>query len=189
MKRDKLRNELYIFESNCIINFSSYKLSYCNITIHQTQFPMKKLLILTVLIFSFYCGFSQQPLYRYYNSKIKKHYYTVDFNEYGNGGRGWALEGPACLVFGAEDRDRGIVPLLRYNNPRTGDHYYTIHRHELGQGADGYNFEGPACFIYKFRVEGTVPLFEYLNTRIGDHFYTADKRELGVALKAMNLSA
>jgi uncharacterized protein DUF5648 len=140
---------------------------------------MKKILISSLFVFSFYCGFSQQPLFRYYNGKIKKHYYTVNFNEYGNGRNGWALEGPACLVYTVEDRQRDIVPFLRYFNPRNGDHYYTIHKHELGQGADGYNFEGTACFINKFQAPGTVPLFEYLNTKMGDHFYTVDKRELG----------
>jgi hypothetical protein len=140
---------------------------------------MKRIIILSLLVFLSYTAFCQQPLYRYYYGKQQKHYYTVNFNEFGNGGNGWTLEGQACFVFSDGDRDRGIVPLLRYFNPRTGDHYYTIHRHILGNGAQGYNLEGPACYIYKFRVDGSVPLFEYYNQRNGDHFYTADKSELG----------
>ena len=140
---------------------------------------MKKILVFSLLIFLSFYAFSQQPLYRYYNGKIKKHYYTINFNEFGNGGNGWALEGTACLVFSAEDRQKDIVPVFRYLNSQTGDHYYTIHRHILGDGANGYNLEGPGFYIFKIRGEGTRPLFEYYNTRTGDHFYTADKNELG----------
>ena len=140
---------------------------------------MKKILTLSLLVFLSFHAFSQQTLFRYRNVKNFKHYYTVNFNEYGNGANGWVLEGPACLVFNAEDRARGIVPLFRYFNPKNGDHYYTTHLGELGDGEVGYHLEGPSCYIYKFEVPGAVPLFRYFNVKTGDHFYTIDRRELG----------
>jgi hypothetical protein len=140
---------------------------------------MKKLITLTALIFLSYFAFSQQPLYRYYNSKLKKHFYTVDFTEYGNGRSGWALEGPCCRVYSAADQSRSIVPFFRYFNEKTGDHYYTTRFEEFGRGGNGYHLEGPACYINKFPAPGTVPFFKYYNRFTGDHFYTIDKRELG----------
>lgn len=38
------------------------------------------------------------PLYRYWNSTIGDHYYTIDFNELGNGGQGWGLERVECFI-------------------------------------------------------------------------------------------
>jgi len=140
---------------------------------------MKKLIILSFLIFSFYSGFSQRPLYRYYNGKQRKHYYTVDFNEYGNGRGGFSYEGVSCQVFDANNRPEGTSTVFRFYNPRSGDHYYNIRRQlPVGQ-LQGYNFEGPAFAVLRSRAPGAVPLFEYYNDRTGDHFYTADKHELG----------
>lgn len=140
---------------------------------------MKKLFTLTFLLLSSYYCFSQKTLLRYYNGKQRKHFYTTDFSEYGNGKNGWVLEGPSCVVYTDENRGRSIVPLLRYFNRRTGDHYYTINFNEYGQGANGYVLEGPACFLNMRQVPGTVPFFKYFNPYTGDHFYTIDKRELG----------
>jgi hypothetical protein len=140
---------------------------------------MKKLFLLTALTFLFYAGFSQTPLYRYYNGKQKKHYYTIDFNEFGNGRNGWGYEGVTCLVFTDEDRSRGIIPVYRFVDRQSNDHYYNVSRHIARVDLRGYSYEGPVFTIAKFRSGGMVPLFEYYNERTGDHFYTADKHELG----------
>jgi Repeat of unknown function (DUF5648) len=140
---------------------------------------MKKLITLTLLLFSSYYCFSQQTLLRYYNGKQRKHFYTVDFNEYGNGKNGWLLEGPACTVYTAEDHGRSIVPLFRYFNRQTGDHYYTLRYEEYGKGGGGYYPEGVACYINMYQAPGSVPLLKYFNPSTGDHFYTIDRHELG----------
>ena len=140
---------------------------------------MKKIIVLSILVFAFSYGFSQNILYRYYNGKIKKHYYTINFNEYGNGVNGWVLEGPACVVYNYEDKQRGIVPFFRYFNAQTGDHYYTIHRRRLDQEMPGYVAEGPACFVTRVPNANLVPLWEYYNPYTRDHFYTVNQSELG----------
>jgi len=140
---------------------------------------MKKLFLLTIVSLFCYVTFAQTPLYRYYNGKQKKHYYTIDFNEFGNGRAGWGYEGITCLVFTDEDRQAGIVPVYRFVNLQSNDHYYNIGRHIARTDMRGYSFEGPVFTISKFRAEGMVPLFEYYNERTGDHFYTADRHELG----------
>jgi hypothetical protein len=141
---------------------------------------MKKYLSLTLLIFLTTYVFAQQPLFRYYNSKINKHYYTINFNEFGNGANGWAFEKIACLVFATGEKNRVSVPFFRYFNPKNGDHFYTAQLGELGPGDLGYRLEGPVCFIFRFRVPGTVAFFRYFNQRNGDHFYTTDRKELGM---------
>lgn len=149
---------------------------------------MKKLIAVTALLFFGYFAFSQQPLFRYYNSKIRKHYYTTDFNEFANGRGDWNFEGTSCMVFTRPDRDQGIVPLFRYLNNQTGDHYYTTNRRMFGDGANGYTLEGAECAIFKFRAPGTIPLFEYYNPQTGDHFYTADRTELGRGFEGYNFN-
>lgn len=144
---------------------------------------MKKYFSLLVLVFVTAAAFSQQPLFRYYNSKINKHYYTTNFDEFGNGANGWVFEKVACLVFPNGDRYRGVAPLFRYFNAKNGDHLYTTQFRELGQGDLGYVLEGPVCYIYKFPAQGTVPFFRYFNQRTGDHFYTTDRNELGMGFE------
>jgi hypothetical protein len=140
---------------------------------------MKKLILLSLLLLMA-CGvFAQQTLFRYYNPQIRKHYYTIDFNEYGNGRDGWQLDGPACVVFDHDDRDRGILPLLRYFNPQVGDHYYTTRYGELRDGDKGYMLEHPEGYVSRFRINGTVPFLEFFNPHSGDHFYTINRGEVG----------
>jgi hypothetical protein len=140
---------------------------------------MKRIFILSMFVFLSWSAFAQQPLYRYYNGKDKKHFFTVDPDEYRNLGNGWAYEGVACRIFIAENKQRGIIKFLRYYNAKTGDHYMTAHFGELGFGTEGYVLEGKAGCISKFRTLGLVPLFEYFNNSSGNHFYTIDKSELG----------
>ncbi len=139
---------------------------------------MKKIALLSALLLMVSGVFAQQTLYRYYNQKLAKHYYTTNFNEYGSGANGWFLDGPSCMVFDHADRQRGIVPLFRYFNSRVGDHYYTTNFDELRRGANGYVLEGPACYIAQTRGDRLVPLFAYFNRINGDHFLTTNRGEV-----------
>ena len=140
---------------------------------------MKKITILAALLFSFGCAFAQQPLYRYYNGKQHKHYFTRDYGEYGTGANGFVSEGVSCLIFTTADPNRGIVPVYRFYNAKTADHYFST-KPTLAPGTmTGYVYESPAFNVYNHQASGTTPLFEYLNPTTGDHFYTADKTELG----------
>jgi hypothetical protein len=139
---------------------------------------MKKLFLFSTLLLLIGSAFAQQTLYRYYNPKLGKHYYTTNFNEYGNGANDWYLDGPQCQVFDHGDRDRGLIPLFRYFNGGLSDHYYTTNFEELGRGSNGYAFEGKACFIAKNPGPRLVPLFGYYNRISGEHFLTTDKGEV-----------
>jgi len=137
---------------------------------------MKKLFLLSALLLLIGSAFAQTILYRYYNPKQGKHYYTTNFGEYGTGGNGLYLDGPQCMVF--DHPDRGLIPLLRYYNARNGDHYYTNSFRELGRGANGYAFEGTACYIAQNPGPRLVPLFAFLNSNTGEHFLTTSRDEM-----------
>jgi len=136
---------------------------------------MKKIFTVVFLLFLSYQAFSQVPLYRYYNNRLKMHWYTVNFNKLGNGANGWVLEGPQCRVFTAPDAQRGIVPFSSYYNAQTADHYYTVRRLIL----PNYTDSGPEGFIALSQLPATIPLYEYYNSIVHTHFYTTDKAELG----------
>ena len=140
---------------------------------------MKNLFVSTILSCSCYIAFAQVPLFRYYNVKLQKHYYTVNFSEFGNGGNGWALEGVACQVYPRDFAQPDMTPVYRFFNQRTGDHYYTTGKFISRRDLIGYSLEGPVFCDYKHRVPGTFPLLEYYNPANGDHFYTINKAELG----------
>jgi hypothetical protein len=140
---------------------------------------MRKILPLAILIFSFSCAFAQRPLYRYYNQKIKKHYYTTDFTEFRDGTRDVRSEGMSCKVFAAGTREPGLTPVWRLLNAQTGDHYYTTARFVPGRDLRGYAYEGVAFYVFKYKVPGSIALLEYYSPSQADHFYTTDRRELG----------
>ncbi len=140
---------------------------------------MKKSLLLCFLLLVSFCAFSQRPLYRYYNAKIKKHYFTINFKEYGNGANGWAYEGVSCRVYPPDRGGPNIGPIFRFFNAQSGDHYYTTGKFITRRDLIGYTAEGPVFCNYRNKTPGTIPLLEYYNAANGDHFYTADKRELG----------
>jgi hypothetical protein len=144
---------------------------------------MKKVLISAILTICCMAAFSQTPLYRYYNHKLQKHYYTIDFNEYGKGGSDWTLEGVACQVFRRDSLQPDRVFIYRFFNPQTGDHYYTVANVIISRDSQGYSggyqIEGPVFCAYKQRAPGTLALLEYYNPVNHDHFYTVDKTELG----------
>jgi hypothetical protein len=145
----------------------------------QIQTFMKKFFITTVLLFSIGATFCQIPLYRYYNARLQKHYFTIDFNEYGNGANGWAFEGVSCQVYPPNFAAPDIAPVYRFFNSQTGDHYYTTGKFITRRDLRGYHFESVAFCVYRHPAPGLRPFLEYWNYGNGDHFYTVDKRELG----------
>uniref|UniRef100_A0A1X7UWI2 DUF5648 domain-containing protein n=1 Tax=Amphimedon queenslandica TaxID=400682 RepID=A0A1X7UWI2_AMPQE len=90
------------------------------------------------------------PLFRYWNSGIKDHFYTTNFNELACGAHGWKYEGIQGYCF--KDYLPGINhPLYRYWSGN--DHFYTTNPHEIGtttpgaKGKHGYTSEGITCYV------------------------------------------
>ena len=79
------------------------------------------------------------PLYRYFNESKMDHFYTIDFNELGNGNSQYVYEGIECYVY--TSNVKGTNPVYRYYNGTLIDHMYTVGKGELGNGAVGYVIE------------------------------------------------
>ena len=125
------------------------------------------------------------PLYRYWGNN--NHFYTTNFNELGDGARGYRLEGVAAIIH--SKRVPGTVPLYRYFKSNPTDHFYTTNANEIGVttpgfvGRHGYKSEGIAGYVYSTQKHGTVPLHRYWKASITDHFYTVDTNEIGAHLR------
>lgn len=117
------------------------------------------------------------PLYRYYASSSVDHFYTVNFDEIGNGKDGYTLEGTAAYI--STQQYSGTIPLYRYFSSTGTDHFYTTDFAELGNGKSGYVLEGIAGYIYPVPTTGTMPLYRYFSSTGTDHFYTTNFAELG----------
>lgn len=127
---------------------------------------------------------SNGQLYRYYNSQITDHYYTMNWSELGNGANGYVYEGtvgPISKCFRANE----TYPLYKYYNSARTDHFYTVNWNELGSGAKGYVYQGVAGFTYisSNYVDGTAQcgrnlIYRYWNATKLDHFYTSNWNEL-----------
>jgi serine protease len=130
------------------------------------------------LLFTNYpMGVSTAPIYRYWNPSLTDHYYSVKYDELGEGNLGWGIEKIEAFAFTSQRS--GTVPLYRYWNPSWGDHYYTTDFNELGNGAQGWILERVECYVYSQQQSGTVPLYQYWNPTIGNHYYTTTFNELG----------
>ena len=117
------------------------------------------------------------PIFRYWNPSLTDHYYSMKYDELGEGDLGWGIQKIEAFAFSSQRV--GTVPLYRYWNPSWGDHFYTTNFNELGNGAQGWILERVEGYVYSQQQAGTVPLYRYWNPSIGDHYYTTNFNELG----------
>jgi len=130
-----------------------------------------------LLFTNFQMGVLTAPIFRYWSPSVTDHYYSIKYNELGEGDLGWGIERIAGFAFSGQLL--GTVPLYRYWNPTLGDHFYTTNFNELGNGAQGWILERVECYVYSQQQSGTVPLYRYWNPTIGNHYYTTNFNELG----------
>merc|ERR1711916_144886 len=125
------------------------------------------------------------PLYRYYNTKVKDHFYTTNWASLGNAGSdGWRFEGVQAYIY--KEKESGSIPLYRYYSAADKDHLYTTNY--LGREKDGYKLQGITGYVLEASPEtgglpwenaaSKVPLFRYYNKNTRDHFYTTRKEVL-----------
>lgn len=122
-------------------------------------------------------GMNLVPLFRYWNPRLRDHYYTINFDLLGNGKHGWRYQGIQAYIYKSEVQDS--VPLYKYWNIRLGDHFYTTKWNELGTGKAGYQYKGILGYVLNDRKPGAVPMYRYYNAKIGDHFFTDNWSHLG----------
>ena len=112
------------------------------------------------------------PLYVYLRPEDHNYFYTINFDELGDGKYGYVLEGVAAYVFSTQQS--GTVPLYRYYRSEDSRHFYTINFDELGDGKYGYVLEGVAAYVFSTQQSGTVPLYRYYRSKDSKHFYTVN---------------
>ena len=118
------------------------------------------------------------PFYRYFNSFINDHFYTIDRNDDGYGGYGYAFETVEAYL--SSKPRTGFVPLYRYWNPFGGDHFYTTVRNDQGYGNYGYSYEKIEGYVKSASGNGFSPLHRYFNGgSITDHFYSPIRNDSG----------
>lgn len=122
-------------------------------------------------------GAPTRSFYRYWNSTIYNHYYTIDFSELGNGANGYVFEHVEGHVY--DSQISGTVPLKRYYCADNGDHFYTTNPSEPGSGLPCYQFERIEAYVFPNQLSGTIPLYRYYEPNAQDHFYTTNFNELG----------
>jgi len=131
----------------------------------------------TQTIFVSQQGVPSRSFYRYWNSGIYNHYYTIDFSELGNGANGYVFEHVEGHVY--DSQISGTVPLKRYYCADNGDHFYTTNPSEPGSGLPCYQFERVEAYVFPNQVSGTIALYRYYEPNAQDHFYTTNFNELG----------
>ena len=135
------------------------------------------------------------PLYRYKNSKLNNHFYTLNWQEIGvnvvgkEGKDGYVFEGIVGWALPNRDSQGLTVPLYRYYQPKVNDYFFTTNGAEVGTttqgetGKFGYISEGIACYVYRGKVQFdtliTQPLYRYFEEKLSDHLYTRDATEVG----------
>eukprot|EP00163_Fabomonas_tropica_P029900 TRINITY_DN6583_c0_g2_i1.p1 TRINITY_DN6583_c0_g2~~TRINITY_DN6583_c0_g2_i1.p1 ORF type:complete len:461 (-),score=133.15 TRINITY_DN6583_c0_g2_i1:289-1671(-) len=115
------------------------------------------------------------PFFRYWNPKIRNHFYTVDFGIFGSGKEGWIYQGIQCYVH--RQNKNGTVPLYRYWNTRILDDYFTVQNDV--PASTGYLLKGIAAYVSVKQQVGQIPLYRYYNKEIADHYYTTNANVLG----------
>jgi len=127
------------------------------------------------------------PVYRYYNEKMKDHFYTTWPGEIGTiahgatGKHGFKSEGCSFYIFA--HHTEGLLPLYRYFNG--GDHFYTNRVDEIGTtkigavGNHGFKCEGILGYVSPTQFNESIPIYRYFHPKVGDHFYTTLESEIG----------
>ncbi len=140
-------------------------------------------------LFGYTCGtgdyFSEQnALYRYYNPKSGKHFYTTSKTE-GDGtvkSLGFKYEGLAGYVFAVKESD-SQSPIYRLYNPSINKHFYTTNESEKNAlTTNGYRFEG--TIGYTAGVKRGLSMHRLYNSKTNDHLWTVDNLEADRAQKS-----
>jgi hypothetical protein len=124
------------------------------------------------------CFYATTPLWQYWNTTTKDHFYTVSRNDGGLAGYGYKLE--RCVARVYTEYAPGMVGLNRYWNPVILNHFYTVDRNDAGMAYYGFSFENQEGLVYPYSITTAgIPLYRYYNAGYGDRFYTTDFNELG----------
>lgn len=125
-----------------------------------------------------------QALYRLYQSKTDRHFYTLNISERDTAIKnGFKLEGTAYYVsYGSSN---GLTPIYRLYNSRMNYHFYTISIAERDRATGvGFTYEGIGFYAGTSSANNAVPVYRLLNTVSGRHLFTINPAERDSAVKS-----
>lgn len=128
---------------------------------------------------------NQTPLFRFYSTNNKAHFYTSSpieqFNtaiSYTSGG--WQYEG---VAYGVSDcSDAGSSMVYRFWSAQNKKHFYTNSPEEKQLVIDKYTdnewlYEGEVFCAYGSQVAGSNPVYRFWSAQNKSHFYTSSEQE------------
>jgi hypothetical protein len=126
------------------------------------------------------------PVYRFWNSQINSHFYTISvterdkiIDEYPNI---WVYEEIAFYAY--QDQISNSVPVHRFWNKISGAHFYTIYESEkeklINEYPHVFEYEDIAFYVFADQQANTVPVYRFWfngSAERNSHFYTISEEE------------
>ena len=127
-------------------------------------------------------------VYRFYNSSLGSHFYTVDEVErdyVNNNLDNYAFEGESYVTVdeitgSSSSSSSSPEAVYRFFNRSTGVHLYTASEHErdnIINNLPDFSYEDVKFHAYATEELGTVPVYRFYEPNIGVHFYTPNEGE------------
>ena len=122
------------------------------------------------------------PVYRFYNTQTRTHFYTASEAERQHVLATWPHFVPEGIAFHAvkAERDDLGVPVWRFFNTHTGTHFYTASAAERAHVLATWSQFVEEGVVYRALAgteAGTVKLFRFFNVETGAHFTTTEDDE------------
>jgi isocitrate lyase len=113
------------------------------------------------------CGYSVNPVYRWYNSNNGEYMYCFD-----NSGNQGGFTFQEIVFQTLQVRETDSVFLFQLYNSE-GGYFYTTNSQEVQKAERlGWVFQGNIGYVFTFQVTGTFGLHQFYNSELGQHFYT-----------------
>lgn len=122
------------------------------------------------------------PVYRFYNTQTRTHFYTASEAERQHVLATWPHFIPEGIAFHAVKAERALIgnPVWRFFNTQTGTHFYTAFPSERAYVLATWPQFVEEGVVYRTpptNESGTVKLFRFFNTETGAHFTTTEDDE------------
>ncbi len=123
----------------------------------------------------------QSPVYRFYSSEYKSHFYTINDSEKSDlltNNPSWRYEGITGEV--ETQNISGTIPLYRFWSSRYKSHFYTANpqeRDKLMASDPNWNYEGIAYYVFSRPVDQSIAVYRFWSGNYRSHFYTSSTAE------------
>ena len=121
------------------------------------------------------------PVYRFYSSNYKGHFFTMSEDEMLGliaGNPNWRYEGVA--YFACPEEAEGTTGLYRFYSKKYRGHFYTTDYDEywtVRYTNPNWNYEGIAYYVRPSSGDGAMPVYRFWSKGYKHHFYTTDYDE------------